>query len=229
MYSRYAKEYETAIIDNIYNANLERPSLLSMLPDLKGKSVLDLGCGPGIYAEYLLNQGARVTATDISGEMIEIVNRKFGSTVPCYVQDLSNGLPEECDSSYDLIICPLAIHYIEDLTRLLADVRRVLKDTGFFVFSTHHPLLDFKSSPSGNYFKRERITQEWHTIGRPVQVQFFRRSLTELFRAISASGMYVSDLYEGKPTTQVKQASPETYEHLSKRPFFIFIKCQVSS
>ena len=226
MYSRFARKYAAAILDNIYNAHLERPSLLSMLPDLEGQSVLDLGCGPGVYAEYLLSQGAAVTATDISPEMVEIVAEKFGGRVKSYVQDLSHGLPEESDKSYDLVICPLAIHYIEDLGQLFADVRRVLKDTGVFVFSTHHPMNDFQCSPSGNYFKRELIIEEWDTIGQPVEVQFYRRSLTDLFSAVSAAGLYVSELSEGKPSEAMKEISPESYEHLSNNPNFIFLKCQ---
>ncbi|OED43458.1 hypothetical protein ACH42_10050 [Endozoicomonas sp. (ex Bugula neritina AB1)] len=41
MYTLYSREYEEAIADNVYNAHLERPSMLSMLPDLKGQRVLD--------------------------------------------------------------------------------------------------------------------------------------------------------------------------------------------
>lgn len=70
MYTIHAGDYEKAILNNVYNAHLERPSMLSMLPDLKGKSVLDLGCGPGVYAEHFMNHGATVTASDISPDMI---------------------------------------------------------------------------------------------------------------------------------------------------------------
>ncbi|MGI9276139.1 MAG: class I SAM-dependent DNA methyltransferase [Endozoicomonas sp.] len=226
MYTRFASEYEAAIVDNVYNAHLERPSLLSMLPELEGKSVLDLGCGPGVYAEYLMLQGATVTATDISTEMVEIVKNRFGGRVRSYAHDMGEGLPKEGDNSYDLVICPLAIHYLEDLSLLFADVRRVLKDDGAFVFSTHHPMNDFQCSQSGNYFERELIIEEWDTIGQPVEVQFYRRSLTDLFRAVSAADLYVADLYEGKPAEAMKEVSPENYEYLSRNPNFIFFKCQ---
>jgi len=229
MYTHHAGDYEKAISNNVYNAHLERPSMLSMLPDLKGKSVLDLGCGPGVYAEHFINHGATVTASDISPDMIEIVQKKLGKQLLAYVADLSYGMPNEQDSSYDLVVCSLAIHYVKDLTCLFKDVRRVLKKDGSFYFSTHHPLVDFQSSPSGNYFKRELITEEWNTIGRPVQVQFYRRSLTELFKAISCSDMYVSSLNEGSPSVEMKKISPESYEHLSQKPSFLFIKCKQSA
>lgn len=229
MYSLHAGDYEKEILNNVYNAHLERPSMLSMLPDLEDKSVLDLGCGPGVYAEHFINHGATVTASDISPDMIEIVQKKFGNQLLAYVADSSDGAPNEQDSSYDLVVCSLAIHYIEDLTCLFKDVRRVLKIDGSFYFSTHHPMVDFQSSPSGNYFKRELITEEWNTIGHPVQVQFYRRSLTELFKVISSSGMYVSSLNEGTPSAEMEKISPELYEHLSQKPNFLFIECKQSA
>lgn len=39
MYSLHAGDYEKAILNNVYNAHLERPSMLSMLQDLDGKSI----------------------------------------------------------------------------------------------------------------------------------------------------------------------------------------------
>ena len=229
MYNEFAREYEKAISDNIYNANLERPSLISMLPELKGKLVLDLGCGPGFYAKHLVDAGAKVTAIDASSKMVDIVRKKLGSKINCYVQDLSCGLPTENNNSYDLVICPLTIHYIDDLTKLFNDIRCVLKGNGTFIFSTHHPLVDFTASPSGNYFKKELIAETWDTLGHPVEVKFYRRSLTDLFGAISSSGMCVDDLYEGKPTEHMKELSSECYKKLSIHPNFIFLKCRIRS
>lgn len=70
------------------------------------------------------------------------------------------------------------------------------------------------------------MTQLWDTVGKPLEVTFYRRSLTELTTAISDSGLVISQLSEGKVSEQVKAISPERYEHLSKNPNFIFIKCQ---
>ncbi|WP_062263706.1 class I SAM-dependent DNA methyltransferase [Endozoicomonas arenosclerae] len=226
MYEQYAKDYEQAIADNIYNGNLERPSLIAMLPELAGKQVLDLGCGPGVYAEYLIEQGATVTAVDASQAMVDIVREKFGEGVRAYAQDLSQGLPEEQNASYDVIICPLTVHYIEDVSVLFRDVKRLLKKGGVFIFSTHHPVVDFEVSPSGNYFKRELIQEEWDTIGHPVEVSFYRRSLTEWFESLAASGLCVTLLSEGKPSERMKTLCPDSYKKLSTTPNFIFFKCE---
>lgn len=224
MYSTYAKEYDLAIRDNVFNAHYERPSLQAMLGELAGKTVLDLGCGSGVYAEYLLTKGAKVTAIDSSSEMVALVKQKLATQLKVYQQDLASGLPEEADASYDLVICPLMLHYLQDLNPLFADVKRVLKGGGSFVFSTHHPMVDIEASPSGNYLATEQVTEMWDTVGKPVAVSFYRRPLSALIGALTNNGMLLAELNEGKPSEALKTLSPEHYQRLSEQPQFLFIK-----
>lgn len=226
MYSEYADEYSEAIKDNIYNAHFERPSLFSMLPELKGLKVLDMGCGPGVYSRELIEKGAIVTGVDSSEKMIELTKTNAPKAINIYVQDLNEGLPNEKSSVYDIVLSPLVIHYIQDLKQLFSEVNRVLKPNGVFVFSTHHPFLDFKSSVSGNYFETEYLSQMWNTVGSKVKVEFFRRPLSELFSAIEQSNMSVISLNEGNPVEEMKSVSEKVYNKLKTTPAFIFIKCQ---
>jgi 2-polyprenyl-3-methyl-5-hydroxy-6-metoxy-1,4-benzoquinol methylase len=225
MYTHYAKEYANVIRDNVYNAQFERPSLLSMLPDVKGLTVLDVGCGPGIYAAILVERGARVTAVDGSDDMIAIVQENLGNSVTAYSQNLEVGLPQEKDSIYDVVICPLMVHYLKDWSPLFQDVRRVLKDAGIFLFSTHHPIVDYQSSPSGNYFETELIEENWKTLDQPTAVSFYRRPLSAMFEAIDQAGFYVSKLSEGSPTPSLAQTNPTKFKQLSTKPTFLFFKC----
>ena len=212
--------------DNLYNAHFERPNTLELIGDVSGKKVLDLGCGSGLYAQILLARGASaVTCIDASQEMIEIVKGKLGETVSAYAQDLSKGLPEEEDAQYDVVICPLMIHYIQDLRPLFNDVKRVLKAGGEFVFSTHHPFADFECSVSGNYYDKELVEDMWNTIGDPVPVAFYRRSLQDITDAITESRMAILALSEGKVNDKIREIFEEHYQRLSTFPSFIFIKC----
>ncbi|MFM2589649.1 class I SAM-dependent methyltransferase [Vibrio sp. TBV020] len=226
LYSTHAKKYDSVIQDNIYNAHLERPTLLSMLDDVKGLDVLDLGCGPGAYAQILVDSKAnKITCVDYSDEMVSLVKEKLGERVKAYQQDLAKGLPEEESESTDVMICPLVLHYIEDLTVFFKDVSRVLKPNGYIVFSTHHPFADFECSTSGNYFERELVKEEWNTVGDPVQVTFYRRSLMEITDAINNSGLVISQLSEGKVSEAVKEIDMNVYQRLFHNPNFIFMKC----
>ena len=65
-YDAIAAHYAAHIDEQPCNALYERPATLALLPDLAGKDVLDAGCGPGWYADWLARQGARVVAVDLS-------------------------------------------------------------------------------------------------------------------------------------------------------------------
>ncbi|ACS79137.1 class I SAM-dependent methyltransferase [Maridesulfovibrio salexigens] len=225
LYLDYAPEYSEAIKKNIYNALFERPSLQAMLPDLKGKTVLDLGCGSGEHSRHLQSKGANVTAIDISQTMIDLIQKQNQGSLKAYTQDISKGLPNELDESFDVVISGLTIHYIKDLTPLFSDINRVLKKEGKFIFSTHHPVFDLKSSISGNYFEQELITQEWDVIDEPVEVSFYRRPLTELFSAITRADFCVTGLNEGMVQNEIQKLNPATYKRLTTKPCFLFIEC----
>ena len=67
------------IREKTVNANnlFEIPALLSMIPDLKGKSVLDLGCGFGEHCKLFVDYGAeKVIGIDISSKMLEVARRE---------------------------------------------------------------------------------------------------------------------------------------------------------
>jgi ubiquinone/menaquinone biosynthesis C-methylase UbiE len=227
MYTKHARQYASAVEDNIYNALLERPSTKKLVGDVKGLDVIDMGCGSGIYANWLIEQSAsRLTCVDASPQMVALVAERYGHRVNAYVQDISLGLPNEPDASADVIICPLVLHYIEELAPVFAEVQRVLKPGGCMVFSTHHPFADFDASLTGNYFERERITQQWDTVGTPVTVQFYRRSLTEIAQSITASGLSITAIREGEVNEKAKQISNTTYQHLTTHPNFIFFRCE---
>lgn len=227
MYTKHAKKYGEVVKDNIYNALLERPSTQALLDDVKGKKVIDMGCGSGIYTQWLVeNQAQSVISIDLSHDMVDMVNQCQYPNVTAYQQDMTLGLPKEADNSADVIICPLMIHYIEDLVPLFAEVHRVLKSGGYMVFSTHHPFADFECSLTGNYFDRELIKEQWDTVGTPVEVQFYRRSLTELSNAITSTGLAITNISEGKVDEKVKEISPERYDYLTKNPNFIFMRVE---
>jgi len=83
--------------------------LLHSLPDMKGKQVLDLGCGAGFLAIYAAAQGAEVTATDHSALAVELCEsnaRECGLPINIYCSWAGAGLP----GGYDLILTNPPFH-----------------------------------------------------------------------------------------------------------------------
>jgi predicted TPR repeat methyltransferase len=67
MYDDFAEEYLAHARDGAFNAYYDRPAVLAVLGSVAGLAVLDLGCGPGLYAEELLVRGAgRIAGVDAS-------------------------------------------------------------------------------------------------------------------------------------------------------------------
>jgi 2-polyprenyl-3-methyl-5-hydroxy-6-metoxy-1,4-benzoquinol methylase len=79
-YDTIASRYAALIDERPWNALYERPTTLALLPDVGGKDVLDAGCGPGWYADWLVRRGARVEVIDLSPAMVEIA----GSNPTCF-------------------------------------------------------------------------------------------------------------------------------------------------
>lgn len=225
MYSKYAKDYASAIDGNIYNAHYDRPSLMSLISGNEFERCLDMGCGPGAYIDSLKLVCRNIVGIDQSEEFIKILSEKFPS-VKSYCHDLNQDLIE-ADDTFDLVISPLAIHYIKDLTKLFSEVNRVMKKDGVFAFSTHHPIVDFQDSNSGDYFECEKLTQDWNTLGdKTTEVTFYRRSMSEILNSLFQSGFVVDGFSEGKVDECVKEISEKIYLKLKTKPQFVFIRAR---
>lgn len=118
----------------------EWPELEKLLPDFKGKSVLDLGCGYGWHCIYAAEHGASyVLGTDISQKMLEEARKKTESSVVSYQCSAMEDLKLE-QKTFDVVISSLAFHYIEDFTLLARNIYDWLRSGGDFVFSVEHPV-----------------------------------------------------------------------------------------
>lgn len=105
--------------------------------DIRGKKVLDFGCGMGEESMYLAKLGAEVTAIDISPVGIEVAERRsrFNKLpIKTQVTDcLHSGLPAE---SFDVVHCLGVIHHI-GLEKGLIELHRMLKRGGRVVLAEH--------------------------------------------------------------------------------------------
>ncbi|MFA6550200.1 MAG: class I SAM-dependent methyltransferase [Candidatus Gracilibacteria bacterium] len=99
---------------------------------LKGKNVLDAGCGSGRIIGRLKNLEANITAIDISEKMLEIV-RKKNSGVEVVKGDVRK-MPFE-SGKFDIVIAPFVIVHMKKLDAFFEECYRVLKTGGIFIFT----------------------------------------------------------------------------------------------
>ena len=85
----------------------EVPTVLQLAGNVKGKQILDAGCGPGRHAKKLLDKGAHVTGIDISDEMINIARERCLPKGHFFQADFEQA--KFNPASFDLIIASLSL------------------------------------------------------------------------------------------------------------------------
>ena len=226
-YEALAEAYASVIDTKPHNAYCERPATLSLLPDVKDSRVLDAGCGPGVYSEWLLRRGAEVVAVDASPQMVELARRRLGGTVDVRQADLSKPLDFLGDSSFAVVLSPLVMEYVEDWGGAFAEFYRVLRPGGHFIFSVTHPFSDYLYFKSLNYYETELVGCEWRGFQQvKVHMPSFRRPLGAMLNPLTEVGFHLESIIEPKPTEEFKEADPKHYEELSRLPCFLCIRAR---
>jgi ubiquinone/menaquinone biosynthesis C-methylase UbiE len=226
-YDAMAVEYANDNDDNSWNAYYERPATIELLGDVAGLDVLEVGCGSGPLTEWLVAQGARVTAFDVSPRMLQLAKERVGDSAQFLVADVTQPLTFAADQSIDIVVASLVLHYIEHWEPVLTELRRALRPDGTLVFSTHHPAMDWRIHSPDDYFAKKQITETWDKGPGHYEVTFWRRPLTEMTAAIGSAGFVIDKLIEPKPVPELEATNRRHFRMLSTRPQFLFFRLRV--
>jgi SAM-dependent methyltransferase len=216
--------YAARVEDKSQAAWYERPASLSLLPDVKGKRVLDAGCGPGVYAEWLVTHGANVLAVDVSAKMVQYAGQRLGDRAKVIRADLSHPLNFLDDASFDIVLSTLALDYVKDWNRTFKEFYRVLRKSGVLVFSVCHPFSGMSLHDSGRYFDTELFNSRWAGFGAPVNVPAYRRPLGAVINPLLKAGFSLEHILEPVPTRRFKKELPQDYKELTRRPGFMCVR-----
>jgi SAM-dependent methyltransferase len=171
---------------------------------LRGARVLEVGAGAAQCSRWLLGQGASPVALDVSGEQLRIA-RALDSDRPAHVplvQADATQLPF-ADTTFDLACSAFgAVPFVADPGAVMAEVARVLRPGGRWVFSTTHPIrwsLPDDPGPggltiTGSYFDR-RPYVELAEDGTEVYVEH-HRTMGDRVRDIVGAGLELLDVVE---------------------------------
>ncbi len=128
-YDMYAEFYDQK---SAYLNSFEEHVLLKMTKDLKGKRVLDMGCGTGRLISMLQKSGAEVVGLDTSEKMLKIARKKFPNVE--FVRGDAKATPFENDS-FDAVVAAFLIVHIPNPEFFFEEVYRVLKPGGVFILT----------------------------------------------------------------------------------------------
>jgi SAM-dependent methyltransferase len=226
-YDELADAFAAWIETKAHNAYYDRPAVLGLLPPAAGKRVLDAGCGPGIYAELLVNLGAEVVGIDASPRMVELANQRLQGRASVIEGDLGRPLDFLESNSFDLIVSALTLDYVSDWTAMFQEFFRVLRAPGHLVFSAHHPFDEFYDHhPAGNYFELELVDYDfdWPSYGVRVRVPYYRRPLSAMLDPLLEAGFILERLVEPRPVPEFQEQDPRDYAKLMRQPGFLCVR-----
>ncbi|EIU1681834.1 class I SAM-dependent methyltransferase [Pseudomonas aeruginosa] len=209
----------------------EWPALQAMLPGLAGKRVVDLGCGFGWFCRWAREQGAaEVLGIDISQNML---GKAWAMTDDPAIRYLRQDLEtlELPAASFDFAYSSLALHYIDDLRRLLANLHAALLPGAALVFSIEHPIYMAPSHPGwqldgegrriwplDRYSIEGPRTTDWLASG----VVKHHRTLGSLLNLLIELGFRLARVEEWSPSDEQVAARPELAEE-RERPMLLLV------
>lgn len=181
-----------------------RESDAGLLGDVRGKRVLEVGCGAASSARWLADRGAHPVGLDISAGMLRHAvdaSRRSGTAVEL-VQASADCLPF-AENSFDVACSAFGgVPFVADSGAVLREAARVLRPGARWVFAVTHPMrwiFPDDPGPAGltaaqPYFDRTPYVETDET-GRATYVEH-HRTLGDFVRQIDAAGMHLVDLVE---------------------------------
>jgi len=219
----YQKKTRISLEDVHYGPISAGESELKLLGNVKGKDVLELGCGGGQNAIVLAKWGARSVGFDISEEQIRYARKlakKEGVNVPFQVGDMENLGVFEAER-FDMVLSSFAIEYAEDILTTFQEVYRVLRKAGVFVFAVAHPIIG-RGRPlrSGkrrvwavtNYFDRRKRAWKWRVEDGVAEFRGRQVTIQDYFDWLVKAGFVVERILEPEPYPIDKMSETERAE-----------------
>ena len=206
--------------------------LQPLFPELKGKTVLDLGCGYGWHCKYATEQGAQsVLGIDPSEKMLDTARTRNADRVIqyrlCSVEEYE--YPAE---HYDLVVSNLVLHYIEDLDTAFLNVHKTLKPGGIFLFNIEHPVFtagvneSWATDETGKalywpvdeyYYPGER-----KTIFLGQRVRKYHHTLTQILNGLLRAGFRLEAVEEAMPSEEMLHL-PGMIDEM-RRPMMLLVR-----
>ncbi|WP_371402364.1 class I SAM-dependent methyltransferase [Kribbella sp. NBC_00662] len=217
-YDEFAEAYSADNETNLLNGHYERPAMVNLAGDVDGHRILDVGCGSGPLTAALRDKGAIMSGFDLSSAMIELARRRLGDDADLTVGDLAKPLPYD-DAAFDDVVMSLVLHYLEDWTEPLAELRRILKPGGRLILSVNHPIVYTALNPDAEYFDIAEFSFDAEHAGRTVTYTNWHRPLHAMSEAFTAAGFRIAVISE--PPIDPETPSEVIPEHLKDVTRFI--------
>ena len=228
------------------------PEILRILLDVRGKEILDAGCGNGHLCRFLSAHGAEMLGIDNSQEMV--VKCRENSTVAAFehMDITASDLPYE--NRFDVVIFNNSMQDMKEYQKGLVSAYRLLKAGGHLLIVVKHPCFHGRSEACGWRVTTER--GEVFTTGHGLtdleknernytadcflmddylnksehtrewygfKTTSYARTLAEYINAVIETGFMLCEISEPAPIPEGEAENPSLYALLKRIPNFIFM------
>jgi ubiquinone/menaquinone biosynthesis C-methylase UbiE len=217
-YDDIAEWYDSWVGTHSMREDAFFPAVEALMGEVAGRRICDLACGQGRVARHLADRGASVVGIDLSARLLAIA-RHYEEAVPRgieYRHGDARSLDSIADSTFDGVVCHMALMDIPDLAPTLHSVARILQPGGWFVFSILHPCYHTARSgemalPEGTVRTIGRYFVEgyWRSDtrpGPPGKVGAYHRTLSTYVNALTEAGLTLERMSEPRPTDDLADA-----------------------
>lgn len=215
------------------------PIVFKLLGDLKGKTVLDAGCGNGYLLKRMAKTAKKIFGVDLTEKFIELAkNRDNPKNVEFSVGDIEK--PRFSENTFDVVLCNMVIMDIEKPQVVIKEIGRILKKKGLLVISLIHPC--FENPPrtysifeekDGKKIRIGRVVQRYFDTGLVIDenqivdkgelYQHYHYMISDYLNAFSRAKLYLEEASEpnGNEIFKITGFDQGMYDHT---PTFIIFK-----
>jgi len=244
-WNKMAEAYERFTVgENSYSYRIEWPCIQEMLPDLEGKSVIDLGCGTGRFTFWLEDRKpSKIVGIDLAEDMLKLAETKakeLKSKAIFYKGDISRHFTDE---KFDFVFSSTVSHFIVNLDDLFSNIHTMLHPGGLCVLSVMNPVYTAQYPTSnGETFpndddwtvryldKRQRsYVQPWIEYNDEIDdfLSFsYHHTFSDYVNSMIRCGFDILEVQEPLPPEEWKTRFFRRYDAFIKTPSYLIVKCK---
>lgn len=245
-WDKMAKAYEDFTGgEDSYSNLIEWKTIKTIIPNLKDKRVLDLGCGTGRFSFMFEKLGPKqIVGIDISDSMLEI-GRKYAKEKNSIVKFIKNDIENMKDissNSFDFIFSSTTLHYLKTLDNIMKEIERILVPGGTCILSVIHPVYTSYypvENNSGSFPKDEEwkvnyldksiraYIQPWIEYNPEIDNYLsysYHHTMSDYINNIVKSGLQIEELLEPMPPDEWKDNNIGRYYGYIETPVYAIFK-----
>lgn len=241
IWDRNAEEWHRSFGERDPNrSDLLDPLVLDLLGEVKGKRILDAGCGDGYLSRKLARLGAQVTGVEISERMLAYARQEQENEPLKISYHLAScaSLSFLSDSAFDVVLTNNVIQDLADYQGAFREFGRLLRSGGTYLHIANHPCFmtpvwGWVRDEEGrrlhrkvdHYFQRGPFLCSWGARSGMEPTVYWHRTLGDIMNQLISCGLDIARVIEPEPPECWRSMCPDRMDG-ARIPDFLVLVCR---